>query len=498
VGNADGKRLATDTLLYRAGGMAAIVPARPHAAPTAPDEGRRVLAPWSAMSKAIRQFIAPEMVALWLLEFVLSFAIIYALFLAGANREQLFSVAVADRAAALALTIGLTAVALGLYCPNVFLQTRRLIVSTVLAGILAFPALLIVERILSLDLDLLVGPDRFWPLKILFAWIVSLLTTRLIFAVAMELRLFVTRVLVVGATADETEMNAAVAERRHGFVEVVGARAGSFGALVVDDLRAARIRTVVMSRSSAPDVSSDAVARLREAGIDVVDEAEFLERQRRRVDLEAIPADWLKSARGMLVTPTEAGLRRVADVLLSLGLLLFALPLMVVAAVLVKLDSAGPMFYRQERVGLHGSVFTLFKFRSMTVDAEADRGPAWAVQRDPRVTRVGRFIRRTRIDELPQLINVLRGEMSFIGPRPERPHFVSALAATIPNYDDRSIIKPGLTGWAQVNFRYGASIEDARTKLSYDLYYLRHRSFMLDLLILFGTVRVILFQEGAR
>jgi len=142
-------------------------------------------------------------------------------------------------------------------------------------------------------------------------------------------------------------------------------------------------------------------------------------------------------------------------------------------------------------------VFTLLKFRSMRQDAEA-RGPAWAAQQDPRVTRVGAFIRRARIDELPQLINVLKGEMGFVGPRPERPHFVDQLAEVIPFYRDRACVKPGITGWAQVNYPYGASIEDARQKLSYDLYYVKHRNLFLDVLILFATVRVILFQEGAR
>ena len=155
------------------------------------------------------------------------------------------------------------------------------------------------------------------------------------------------------------------------------------------------------------------------------------------------------------------------------------------------------MLYRQERLGLGGRPFTLLKFRSMRMDAE-QAGPAWAASRDPRVTRIGLYLRKTRIDELPQLLNILRGEMSFIGPRPERPHFVSQLTAAIPHYELRCHVKPGLTGWAQVNYPYGASVEDARMKLSYDLYYVRNRSLLLDLLILVATVRVILFQEGAR
>jgi lipopolysaccharide/colanic/teichoic acid biosynthesis glycosyltransferase len=170
---------------------------------------------------------------------------------------------------------------------------------------------------------------------------------------------------------------------------------------------------------------------------------------------------------------------------------------MLLTAALIKLDSAGPVLYRQERVGLGGRHFTLLKFRSMRPDAE-QRGPVWAASGDPRVTRVGGIIRLVRIDELPQLLNILRGEMSFIGPRPERPHFVAQLERELPFYADRLLVKPGLTGWAQVNYPYGASVEDARAKLSYDLYYVKHRSLLLDLLILLGTVRVVLFQRGAR
>ena len=161
---------------------------------------------------------------------------------------------------------------------------------------------------------------------------------------------------------------------------------------------------------------------------------------------------------------------------------------MLCVALLIKFESAGPVFYRQERVGLNGRVFTLFKFRSMSVDAEKEGKPLWASQRDPRITRVGAFMRATRIDELPQLLNVLRGEMSFVGPRPERPHFVEQLEQIIPFYRERSWVKPGITGWAQVNYPYGASVEDAREKLAYDLYYVKNRSLFLDLLILISTV----------
>jgi lipopolysaccharide/colanic/teichoic acid biosynthesis glycosyltransferase len=168
-----------------------------------------------------------------------------------------------------------------------------------------------------------------------------------------------------------------------------------------------------------------------------------------------------------------------------------------VVACLIKLESPGPVLYRQDRVGLFGQVFTLFKFRSMQIDAEAD-GPCWATKRDHRVTRIGKLIRACRIDELPQLVNVLRGEMSLVGPRPERPHFTEKLTPFIPGYHKRTHILPGITGLAQVSYQYGASVEDARAKHTYDVYYLRNQTMLLDLRIMLATVWVVLCRIGAR
>lgn len=197
------------------------------------------------------------------------------------------------------------------------------------------------------------------------------------------------------------------------------------------------------------------------------------------------------------VAPLVVALRRARDIVGCLILLLITWPLLLLAALLIKLDSPGPLLYRQERIGLNGRVFTLLKFRSMRIDAEV-AGPRWAMERDPRVTRVGRFLRDFRIDELPQLLNVLRGEMSLVGPRPERPCFVEQLAGILPLYDNRTRVLPGFTGWAQISYPYGASIEDARVKLSYDIDYIRNRSPWLDLYILVATVRVVALRLGAR
>ena len=185
------------------------------------------------------------------------------------------------------------------------------------------------------------------------------------------------------------------------------------------------------------------------------------------------------------------------DIIASLIVLTITLPVIALFAILVKLDSKGPAFFRQQRVGLHGRPFVLLKLRSMRTDAEKD-GAQWATVGDPRVTRLGRFIRKVRIDELPQTWSVLKGEMSFVGPRPEVPKFVGDLEDQLPFYAERHMVKPGITGWAQINYPYGASIEDARHKLEYDLYYAKNYPPFLDLLILLQTLRVILYPEGAR
>jgi lipopolysaccharide/colanic/teichoic acid biosynthesis glycosyltransferase len=179
-------------------------------------------------------------------------------------------------------------------------------------------------------------------------------------------------------------------------------------------------------------------------------------------------------------------------------LLVFAIPVCLIAALAIRIEDGGPIFYRQQRVGLHGRSFMLLKFRSMKVDAESDGIARWASAGDQRVTKVGTLIRKTRIDEIPQVINVLKGEMSFVGPRPERPLIVDELGQSIPFYRYRHMVKPGITGWAQINYPYGASIEDAYQKLKFDLYYIKNYSLVLDFLILIQTTRVVLWPQGVR
>ncbi|ALJ13228.1 TIGR03013 family XrtA/PEP-CTERM system glycosyltransferase [Sphingopyxis macrogoltabida] len=239
--------------------------------------------------------------------------------------------------------------------------------------------------------------------------------------------------------------------------------------------------------------------RVKTTGVHVNDIASFIERETGRVDLATTNPSGLIFSDGFSAGQriSKAG-KRVFDIFASLLVLVIGLPLMLIAAIAVKLDSKGPVFYRQSRVGMFGEPYDILKIRSMRTDAEAAGKAVWASENDPRITRVGNIIRKLRIDELPQLWCVLKGDMSFVGPRPERPSFVEELEQQLPYYAERHMVKPGLTGWAQINYPYGASVEDARVKLEYDLYYAKNYSPFLDLLILLQTVRVVLWPEGAR
>jgi sugar transferase (PEP-CTERM system associated) len=242
----------------------------------------------------------------------------------------------------------------------------------------------------------------------------------------------------------------------------------------------------------------DELLKCKMAGIDVEDGVSFFERMTGKVDLDELKPSWLIFSDGFKINKITKTVKRTADIIFSsLGILL-SIPFFIIVPLLLKLDSSGPVFFRQERIGENESVFTLMKFRSMQVDAETGSGPVWAQKNDPRVTRLGKFIRKTRIDEIPQLFNVLRGEMSFVGPRPERPNFVKKLNEEIPYYILRHSIKPGLTGWAQIRYPYGSSVKDAIEKLKYDLYYIKNISFLLDIAIIFSTVRVVISRRGAR
>ena len=233
-------------------------------------------------------------------------------------------------------------------------------------------------------------------------------------------------------------------------------------------------------------------------GVQVSDLSTYFERVLGQIRIDHVRAGWLIFGSGFHQGWPRTLIKRTVDLIGSMVLLLLALPLLIVTAIAIKLESQGPVFYRQERVGLDSRPFKVVKFRSMRIDAEKDGQPRWAATKDDRITRVGAVIRRYRIDEFPQLLNVLKGEMSLVGPRPERPFFVAQLQAEIPFYAVRHCLKPGVTGWAQVRFQYGATIADSLEKLQYDLYYVKNHTLALDLLILFETIRVVLSGDGAR
>ncbi|OOG51216.1 exopolysaccharide biosynthesis polyprenyl glycosylphosphotransferase [Polaromonas sp. C04] len=233
-------------------------------------------------------------------------------------------------------------------------------------------------------------------------------------------------------------------------------------------------------------------------GVRVVDTATYFEMTLGQIRLDSVSAGWLIFGEGFDQGVMRTITKRLFDIVCASVLTMVAAPILLVAAVLIKLESAGPILYRQERVGLNGRLFSVVKLRSMRTDAEKDGQPVWASATDSRVTRVGRWLRRVRIDELPQLFNVLRGDMSLVGPRPERPFFVDKLTQEIPYFAVRQSVKPGVTGWAQVRYHYGASVEDAVEKLQYDLYYVKNHSLFLDLVVLFETVGVVLMGKGAQ
>ncbi|MDA8389549.1 MAG: TIGR03013 family PEP-CTERM/XrtA system glycosyltransferase [Gammaproteobacteria bacterium] len=255
---------------------------------------------------------------------------------------------------------------------------------------------------------------------------------------------------------------------------------------------------VVANRDRRHNLPMHDLLACKLTGVQVLDVTTFFEKESGRIELESLNTSWLVFADGFRQGVSRTLIKRAFDVCVSAILLIVALPVMVVVAFAIWAEDRGPILYRQERVGQGGKIFPLYKFRSMRVHAERDGTPRWASAHDARVTRVGRIIRNMRIDELPQAINVLRGDMSFVGPRPERPFFVDELIERIPFYNHRHTIKPGITGWAQVLYPYGASVEDAREKLKYDLYYVKNNSLFLDLIILFQTAQVVIFQKGSR
>ncbi len=406
-----------------------------------------------------------------------------------------------------AITLQLAMVGVGVYAIDALWSMRiavaRLVVSISL-GVLLLSLIFFLVPTLAL-----------WRSNLLYAMLFalcSLLTARLLLGKTFDGNAFKRRVLILGAGPRAARVET-LAKRNGASFMVVGYVAMNDGPLAVRqavnraqianlsdhvvELGASEVVLALEERRNALPLSD--LLRIKTAGVNVNELSSFLERETGRVDLDSLNPSWLIFSDGFSAGRriSSAG-KRLFDVLVSALILTLTSPLILLTAALVKLESKGPAFFRQRRVGLYGQPFDILKLRSMRQDAEVGGVAVWAQKDDPRVTRVGAIIRKLRIDELPQTWSVLKGEMSFVGPRPERPQFVSDLEARLPYYSERHMVKPGITGWAQINYPYGASIDDARQKLEYDLYYAKNYTPFLDLLILLQTVRVVLFPEGAR
>lgn len=404
--------------------------------------------------------------------------------------------------------------ALGLYRREALLETRKSMSRAALAALLGSLAAALTAVILP---DAIAGPanNSAPTFAVALAGFVTFgaLTRVAVFALRQRGALR-RRVLIIGA--GQRAWDLALLLRREGrsvaydltFVDVGGrdprlteeeaervvtAHNGDFLGVAIDS----EADEIVIAPDERRGLPMLALLACKTSGFPVTEYMRFLEHEIGRIDIKRLELGWLLHADGFTFSPITRVAKRGLDLAVSSLLLLVAgLPLLV-AMLAVKIDDRGPAFYRQARVTQGGRVFRILKLRTMRVDAERF-GAVWAAEKDPRITRIGRFLRRTRLDELPQLINVLRGDMSFVGPRPERPEFTSELAEQLPLFDERHLVKAGLTGWAQINYPYGASLDDARSKLSYDLYYVKNFGLALDMLIILQTLRVVIWPGGVR
>ncbi|HEX4366837.1 MAG TPA: exopolysaccharide biosynthesis polyprenyl glycosylphosphotransferase [Rhodopila sp.] len=449
------------------------------------------------MPRAVVLSPSREMAILGLVELTLSFAVIYGAVQAAVASVPLSAVAAflpaggIALAALLTIIIGGVALTSGLYRPDACLDGKRLLLAGGLGATIPLAVLLFIQNRptggVRIDSTLHIAAA-------ITLWLAAMALIRLAYGSVTGHRSMARRVLLLGDPARVQSLDVHLQSRRGRLFDPIVHQDQD---LSWPSLRQRAIWGVVVT--SEPDATTaDALLDCKFRGMRISSAAAFRETYLGRIDLDALTANDLLTGDDFAAGRLSAGVKRLCDIVIGGCMLIVLLPVMAITALAIKIDSHGPVFYRQSRVGRFDKTFTLLKFRSMTVDAEANGHPRWAQKQDPRITRIGRIIRATRIDELPQLANILRGEMSLVGPRPERPHFVRQLARAIPMYRQRTYVKPGLTGWAQVNFPYGASVEDAREKLAFDLYYVKNRTIVLDAIILFATIRVVLFREGAR
>lgn len=390
----------------------------------------------------------------------------------------------------------------GLYDRGAVLDLRRVLWRTAIITAPVFGFAMLVTGAVAKYTSAPVEPYQ-WTSILTAVWLITAVSLRLFLRELHRAGYLTQRVLFLGPARQGADLCKLANLTEDAFRIVAQIDPSSFGdGQNFTDIaaRAHRVHAseIVVALEKGNPALWEALLKCRFSGVRVTEYLDFFERESKRICVDNLRDEWIALSGGFRFGKAGDLARRVTDGALAIAILLASAPVMLLTALAIKLEDGGSVFYRQERIGLHGRPFVVLKFRSMKMDAERDGMPVWARERDSRTTLVGRLIRKIRIDELPQFLNVLSGSMAIIGPRPERPYFVEQFSRTIPFYDYRHAVKPGITGWAQVSFRYGASLEDTKRKLSYDLYYIKNRSFVFDLVILLRTVGVVLRGDGAR
>jgi len=462
------------------------------------------------MIRVFKHYVPHAVLLLGVLDFILLVCSAEAAWVIRAHQIDMEVDYVLTRAPALlsfAAALQVAMVAVGVY-GNEALQSLRYSFARLLVGVSLGVIFLSVFYFMMPSLTL-------WRSNALYAMLIAtilLILLRLILGSMFGGEVFKRRLIVLGAGKRANRIRQLEKRRGAGFLvvgyigmtdnehiipEAINRNAIFNMADYVVRLGASEVVLALEERRNAIPMSD--LLRIKTTGVHVNDLSTFLERETGRVDLDSVNPSWLIFSDGFSAGRRISSMsKRLFDLLASALLLVLTMPMIAFFGLLVKLDSKGPAFYRQKRVGLYGEEFWIVKLRTMRTDAEVDGQAQWAEKDDPRITRLGYWLRKLRIDELPQCWTVLKGDMSFIGPRPERKQFVEGLEKELRYYAERHMVKPGITGWAQINYPYGASLEDARHKLEYDLYYAKNYTPFLDLLILIQTVRVILWPDGAR
>jgi sugar transferase (PEP-CTERM system associated) len=462
------------------------------------------------MIRVFKHYVPHAVLLLGMLDFIALLCSAEAAWVIRANQIGMDVDYVLNRAGPLlsfATALQVSMIAVGVY-GNEALQSLRYAVARLLVAVSLGVIFLSVMYFLVPGLTL-------WRSNSLYAMVIAsgvLIAIRIVLGSMFGGEVFKRRLIVLGAGARADRVRQLEQRKGSGFL-VVGYIGMNDGQHVIAEainrsaiynlsdfvtrLAASEVVLALEERRNAIPMAD--LLRIKTTGVHVNDLSTFLERETGRVDLDSVNPSWLIFSDGFSAGRRLSSIaKRVFDILASALLLVLTGPIIAIAAIIVKLDSKGPAFYRQQRVGLYGQEFGIIKLRTMRTDAEVAGQAVWAEKDDPRITRIGRWLRKLRIDELPQTWTVLKGNMSFVGPRPERRQFVDDLEQQLRYYAERHMVKPGITGWAQINYPYGASLEDSRHKLEYDLYYAKNYTPFLDLLILIQTVRVILWPDGAR